>query len=196
MNRFLHQFLLMVVSLIIIDTGVQAKDMTWRAIMVKKSKSISYDIGVSEKNRNQICILLNTILADESVLYVKTLNFHWNLVGPFFGPLHALFKDNYEMIFVFIDDIAERVRQLGGVSLGSMNEFLAKTNLQEHKGQIFDGRDMIGILYEDHLAVIRLLRKVVSLCIDEYGDESTGNFLTEILEKHEKAAWMLRAHLE
>lgn len=165
-------------------------------IMEHTKKTISYDVGIDQKNRAAVCALLSTLIADEFVLYTKTLNAHWNVTGPFFGPLHALFKDNYEMLFNMIDDLAERSRTLGGTAPGSLAEFLDNTQLTERAGTMTVGQDLIALLYNDHLAIIRSLRTAIGACEKQYSDVGTANFLTDLMEKQEKAAWMLRAHLE
>lgn len=159
-------------------------------------KAISYDLGIYQGNRVFVCALLKALIADEFVLYTKTLNAHWNVTGPFFGPLHALFKDNYEMLFQMIDDLAERSRTLGGTAPGSLTEFLSNTQLAERPGTITTGQELIALLYNDHLAIIRSLRTAIGACEKQYSDVGTANFLTDLMEKQEKAAWMLRAHLE
>ena len=71
-------------------------------------------IGLSDSNRNGVIKLLTPLLADEYVLYTKTRNFHWNVVGPQFNDLHKFFEAQYQEIDEFVDEIAERIRQLGG----------------------------------------------------------------------------------
>lgn len=159
------------------------------------ASSPTCNIGITEANRKAVAKILNALLADEYTLYTKTLNFHWNVVGPWFGPLHALFKDQYEALFTIVDDIAERVRSLQGTSAGSMAEFIKLARLKEMPGEIIEDRTMLKALLEDHEAIIRTMRNDLEACIEKYEDAGTNNFLTDIMEKHEKIAWMLRAHL-
>lgn len=151
------------------------------------------NIGIANKNRSEVIKLLNGVLADAHVLYIKTRNFHWNVTGPNFIALHKLFDDQYVQLQNAIDEIAERVRALDGIALGSMEEFLKEASLKEVPGDFLDASKMLAKLVKDHEAVIVKLRKGVDLC-EEYEDMGTSDFLTGLLQEHEKMAWMLRAH--
>jgi starvation-inducible DNA-binding protein len=95
-----------------------------------------------------------------------------------------------------IDEIAERVRTLNGRPLGSLSEFLEYGRVKENPGQYPDDMTMISNLLADHEQVIRSLRTDVDKCDDEYHDMGINDFLIGVMEKHEKMAWMLRAHLD
>ena len=82
------------------------------------------EIGIPEKDRKGVAELLNVLLSDEYVLYSKTRNYHWNVVGPQFNDLHKFFEAQYEALNDIVDDVAERARALGGRSFGSLAEFL------------------------------------------------------------------------
>ncbi|MET0262963.1 MAG: DNA starvation/stationary phase protection protein [Rariglobus sp.] len=153
------------------------------------------NIGLSSKALESVVGALAVILADEHVLYVKTRNFHWNVTGPHFGPLHALFEKQYDELAETIDEIAERIRALGGTAPGSMAAFLKLARLSEHTGKTPKASAMIEALLADHEAIVTALRKAIELA-DKHGDEGTADFLTGILESHEKTAWMLRADLD
>lgn len=152
------------------------------------------NLGLSAKSRETVLSLLGRLLADEHVLYVKTRNFHWNVTGPHFGPLHALFEGQYNALAETIDEIAERIRSLGGVAPGSMKEFLKLSRIDEQPGGKLEAEKMIAALLSDYEAVIRALRADIEKA-DAAGDAGTNDFLVGILEGHEKTAWMLRAHL-
>ncbi|MEX0940327.1 MAG: DNA starvation/stationary phase protection protein [Candidatus Babeliales bacterium] len=153
------------------------------------------DIGIPENNRKEITIKLNVLLANEYILYTKTLNYHWNIVSRDFGALHKFFENQYEELFDIIDAVAERVRSLGFKAYGTLKEFIENTTLAEYPGKYPDDRTMIEHLLKDHETIIKQLRQDADLTMD-LNDIGTNNFLTDILEKHEKMAWMLRAHLD
>ncbi len=153
------------------------------------------DIGLDANTRGQAVKLLSTILADQQVLYAKTRNFHWNLTGNRFHTLHAFFETQYEALAEAIDQTAERIRMLGAASPGSMKEFLALATLQEVSGVLISGDQAIAALRDDHEAAARELRKAVD-ALDEAGDAGSADFLTERLQSHEQAAWMLRSFLD
>ena len=153
------------------------------------------DIGLSDANRNGVVKLLTPLLADEYVLYTKTRNYHWNVVGPQFNDLHKFFEAQYEALDDVIDEVAERVRALGGRATGTLEEFRASARLGEKAGAAPPARDMLAALLADHEALTRALREDIDAVTDRHRDVGTADFLTGLLEQHEKAAWMLRSFL-
>lgn len=150
------------------------------------------NIGLKPKNNEKVIELLNKLLCDEYTIYTKTLNYHWNVKSAQFHDLHAFFKAQYEAIFDYVDDVAERARSLGGRSFGTLHEFKHGTRLEEKPGTVPSAHTMLKNLLEDHEAIIRLLRTDLETCV-KLEDMGTNNFLTDLMEKHEKLAWMLRA---
>ena len=150
------------------------------------------NIGITSKNRKEVAKILNMLLSDEYLLYTKTLKFHWNVQGIVFHDFHALFKEQYEALLEIVDEIAERARALDEFSFGTMTEFLKHTRLKEEPGKLPDAVGMIKKLLEDHEFIIRQMRKDIETC-QQLGDMGTNNFLTDLMERHEKTAWMLRA---
>jgi starvation-inducible DNA-binding protein len=161
--------------------------------IVKESK-MDINIGLPKEARHGVIEILNNTLCDEYILFTKTRNYHWNVVGPDFSERHKFFQEQYEAIDEIIDEVAERVRYLNGMSLGTLSEFLKYGRLKENPGEYPDDRTMISNLLTDHEQIIRKLRTDVDKCDDEYHDMGTNDFLIGIMEKHEKMAWMLRAH--
>ena len=151
------------------------------------------NIGISEGNRKSVAFLLNVLLADEYILYTKTRNYHWNVTGPHFQEYHKFFEAQYEVLDDFIDDVAERVRSLGEKSVATLSEFLKHARLKEHPGEFPPSKEMIGNLIKDHELVIQNLREGLKACGDTYQDAGTNDFLTGLMEQHEKMAWMLRS---
>jgi starvation-inducible DNA-binding protein len=156
---------------------------------------MSVNIGIPDENRQNVIAILNTLLADEYLLYTKTRNYHWNVVGPQFNDLHKFFEAQYEALDDVVDEVAERVRALGGRSLGTLEEFRTTARLGEKPGAVPPARDMISALLADHEALTRTLREDIDTVQDRHRDVGTADFLTGLLEQHEKAAWMLRSFL-
>jgi starvation-inducible DNA-binding protein len=154
------------------------------------------NIGLVDEAREGVVAILNTVLADEYVLYTKTRNYHWNVVGPQFNDLHKFFEDQYNALNDVVDTVAERARALGGNAMGTLSEFLKSTRLQEESGDYPEARRMLANLLADHEALIRHLRVDLETCAEKYHDVGTNDFLTGLMEHHEKMAWMLRAFLE
>ena len=153
------------------------------------------NLGITDKNRSAIATILNALLADEFLLYTKTRNYHWNVVGPQFNDLHKFFEAQYEAIDDAVDEVAERVRTIGGRASGTLAEFVQQGRLKERPGDRPDARGMLGDLLADHETLVRQLRVDLDTATG-YGDAGTNDFLTGLMEKHEKMAWMLRAFLE
>lgn len=155
----------------------------------------STKIGISEQDSVAVIDILTKALSDEYVLYTKTRNYHWNVVGPHFNDLHKFFEGQYDQTAEDIDEIAERIRALGGKAVSTMTEFLQQTRLNEHPGEYPDSKSMVANLVADHETIIQNIRKDIKSC-EQHNDVGTEDFLTSMLEKHEKTAWMLRSILE
>ncbi len=153
------------------------------------------NLGLDDNARQQIVTLLNKRLADQFVLYVKTLNYHWNITGPEFIQLHLLLEAQYEEQAEAADEIAERVRKLGGFALGTLDEFKQNSAIEEQPGRIPDWKEMVQCLVDDHEAVVRQLREDADKT-EELGDTFTNDFVIGLARAHETMAWKLRAHLE
>ena len=154
------------------------------------------NIGIDEKNSAQVVKILSRVLADEFVLYTKTRGYHWNVVGPQFNDLHKFFEAQYTELNVVVDDVAERARALGGPAAGTLAEFTKLARLGEHPGKSLSANAMVAALLADHEAIIQTLRKDLETCASKHGDQGTSDFLTGLMEQHEKMAWMLRAYLQ
>jgi starvation-inducible DNA-binding protein len=154
------------------------------------------ELGLSDADLVGAAQILNTLLADEYVLYTKTRNYHWNVTGPQFNDLHRFFERQYEDLNEIVDEVAERARTLGAPALGTLNEFSEATRLSEHPGVYPDAMTMIANLLADHEAIIRVLRTDLETCAERYHDVGTNDFLTSLMERHEKMAWMLRSFLQ
>ena len=154
------------------------------------------NIGISDANRKIIAEQLSKLLADEFVLYTKTLNAHWNLEGPDFHSVHLYFEQLYGQSQEYIDSVAERIRQLGHYAPATLNDFLKLTHLTEQLKGGNNSQDLIKNLLGDHEAVIEFIRSNVKEFDEAHKDAGTSDFVTSLMENHEKTAWMLRAHLK
>ena len=153
------------------------------------------NIGISDKNRKIVSDVLAEILANEVALYLATRGAHWNVVGPNFGALHKFFEDQYEALDEILDAVAERMRALGAVAPASVGAYAKGKTINDGAGSAKSAAAMIESLLTAHESIIKQLRKAEDVA-DEAGDSGTEDFLTGLMETHEKMAWMLRAHLE
>lgn len=138
---------------------------------------------------------LAQLLADSYTLYLKTHNYHWNVTGPHFGALHALFETQYTDLSLAVDAIAERIRALGHRAPGSYAEFAARTDVAEATVEPTMAMEMVATLARDHQTVAHAAARVIASA-SGVGDEPTAGLATTRQEVHEKAAWMLRSFLE
>ena len=184
-----------IVSLYFIKIILYVRKIKIESTLARKS-NIDINIGLAEDSLNGVIKILNNILCDEYILYTKTWNYHWNVVGPHFNDRHEFFQEQYEILDEIIDEIAERARKLNGKSLGSLKEFLEYGRIKESTiDENLNDMRMISNLLADHEQVMKTLRKNADECEDPYHDMGTNDFFISVMQKHEKMAWMLRAHL-
>jgi starvation-inducible DNA-binding protein len=160
----------------------------------KKAKSPSIDIGIGAGEREKIARGLSALLADSYTLYLMTHNFHWNVTGPRFNDLHAMFMAQYTEQWTALDMIAERIRALGHPAPGTYREYVKLASIKEIEG-VPKATDMVRYLIAAQEATARTARKLFPL-VEAANDQPTADLLTQRLEVHEKTAWMLRSLLE
>lgn len=154
------------------------------------------NIGINDGNRQLVANELAKLLADEYVLYTKTRNAHWNVEGSDFYSVHKFFEFQFEELNEFIDNIAERIRSLGHYAPASLKAFLELTHLSEETRSENTSKGFIGELVSDHESIIIKLRENINRFATDFGDLGTSDFITGIMESHEKMAWFLRSHLK
>lgn len=150
--------------------------------------------GLTGTQRETIGDGLSRVLADTYTLYFKTHAFHWNVEGPRFYGLHALFETQYKDMWTAVDAIAERIRALGRLAPGSSAQLARMSSLREQIA-VPQPEAMIQELAEGHEMVVATLRAVIAVAAAAK-DEATVGMLATRLEAHEKAAWMLSSLVE
>lgn len=153
-------------------------------------------IGIKPEDSVQVSDSLNKLLADEHVLYIKTRNAHWNVVGKDFGAQHVFFEGQYRILEDIIDQVAERIRAIGHYTEGTMEDYLKLTQLNEKSRENNDSLSFIKDLLSDHESVIIEARENITRFADEWHDLGSSDFITGLMQDHEKMAWMLRSHLQ
>jgi starvation-inducible DNA-binding protein len=151
------------------------------------------DIGISATDRQSIADALVRVLADTYTLYLKTHNYHWNVTGPQFNDLHAMFMTQYTELWTSVDLIAERVRSLGHFAPGSYKAFAKLTSIKEEE-DVPPASQMLENLLKGHETVARTCREAFPAA-EKPSDQATMDLLTQRLQVHEKTAWMLRSIL-
>lgn len=152
------------------------------------------DIGISPKDTKEIITLMEKVLANQHLLYQKLRNYHWNITGQNFVELHQLFEELYTELFNDIDVVAERIRSFDTYTIGTLTQYLQLAEIKEEPNKVPSAKDMVKQLVKDHETFIRLLRTASQRC-GELHDLGNEGLLTDLLTKHEKQAWLLRAHL-
>ncbi|MBI2344483.1 DNA starvation/stationary phase protection protein [Candidatus Dependentiae bacterium] len=147
------------------------------------------DVKISQK-------VLQEMLANHGVLLFETLNYHWNLVGKEFHDYHILFDGQYKQLFENMDLIAERIRAIQGQALGSMKEFLATAIIKEDTKATREPRQMIIRLLAQYEKMIEHIRDSIGTLEAKTQDYGTRKMLEDLIEQHEKTAWMLRSLTE
>ena len=146
-------------------------------------------------HREKTADVLAKLLADEFVLYTKTLGAHWNLKGHDFNTKHLFFEEHYNSIKKTIDSVAERIRKIGSYAPATLEQFLELTHLTEKTKTGNTSQEYIKTLLGDHDAIIKFIRGNISQVEEVYDDVCTADFLTGLLQEHEERSWMLRASI-
>jgi starvation-inducible DNA-binding protein len=133
---------------------------------------------------------LNALLADVFVLYLKTKNFHWHMSGPHFRDYHLLLDDHGDQIFAMTDDIAERVRKIGGTTIRSIGHIARLHRIPDNDADFVDPADMLSELREDEKALVLSMRAVHTLC-DEASDVATASLLENWIDQTQRRVWFL-----
>ncbi|MEL6270091.1 MAG: DNA starvation/stationary phase protection protein [Chloroflexota bacterium] len=153
-------------------------------------------VGLSDESRAGVVELLSKTLADQHVLYMKLRNYHWNVIGPHFKPLHELFEEQYEQINEAIDETAEFIRQYDAPAPGTLAEMLELARLSEAEGETPDANTMVANLLADHETIVAQIREDIEKIDDDYDDDASEDYYIKLLQDHLKMAWMLRATVQ
>jgi starvation-inducible DNA-binding protein len=133
---------------------------------------------------------LNILLADVFAIYIKTKNFHWHVSGPHFRDYHLMLDEQGEQIFAMTDDIAERVRKIGGKTLHSIGEIGRLKRVLDNDADYVTPLDMLAELRDDNLQLVAHMRTAHDLC-DENGDAATASLLENWIDQTERRVWFL-----
>ena len=145
---------------------------------------------LDDKAVREISKALNGILADSFALYLKTKNFHWHVSGPHFRSYHLLFDEQAAAIFETTDEIAERVRKIGGTTLRSISHISKEQSIADNDEAFVSAGDMVRELMNDNKAVAAAMRKAHKLA-DDHEDVATASLLEMYIDATEKRTWFL-----
>jgi starvation-inducible DNA-binding protein len=133
---------------------------------------------------------LNTILADSYALYLKTKNFHWHVSGPNFRDYHLLFDEQAAAILANTDDVAERVRKIGGITLKSIGQISKQQTIDDNEDEFVAPSEMLRELMNDHKTIIKFMRQAHGIC-DDHEDIATASLIENWIDEAEKRLWFL-----
>jgi starvation-inducible DNA-binding protein len=133
---------------------------------------------------------LNAMLADVFALYMKSKNFHWHMSGPHFRDYHLLLDEQASQVFAMTDDIAERVRKIGGTTIRSIGHVARLQRLGDNDADYVDPHGMLAELREDNRAMLASMREAHELCAEE-NDVATTSLLENWIDETERRIWFL-----
>src|SRR5436309_1853008 len=133
---------------------------------------------------------LRILLADVFALYIKTKNFHWHMTGPHFRDYHLLLDEHGTQLFAMTDDIAERVRKIGGTTLRSIGHIARLQRISDNDAEYVSAEGMLSELREDEKSLLLSMRSAHDLC-DEAGDVATTSLLKNWIDQTQRRIWFL-----
>ena len=137
-----------------------------------------------------ISTALNAILADAFALYLKTKNFHWHVSGPHFRDYHLLLDEQAEQIFATTDELAERVRKIGGTTLRSIGQISKLQSIKDNDEDYVEPVEMLRELMNDNKAVAHAMREAHKIA-DDHEDAATAGLLENFIDATERRTWFL-----
>src|SRR6476469_6085412 len=160
------------------------------SVKKRRKAPLATPTDLGDNARRDITGALNALIADVFALYMKTKNFHWHVSGPHFRDYHLLFDEQAEQIFTITDDIAERVRKVGGTTLRSIGSIARLQRIPDNDADYVDPLDMLAELRSDNQAMITALRETHELC-DEENDVATASLIEVWIDQAERRVWFL-----
>ncbi len=160
------------------------------AVTTKLAAALTTPSDISPKGVKDIEGAMNAVLADVFAIYLKTKNFHWHMSGPHFRDYHLLLDDQGDQLFAMTDDIAERVRKIGGMTLRSVGQISRMTRVLDNDEPYVTPLDMIAELHEDNKMLVTRLKAAHEVC-DEHNDIATASLIENWVDETERRAWFL-----
>ncbi|WP_263418057.1 Dps family protein [Terriglobus albidus] len=165
--------------------------MTATADLQKRQQSpLTLTSDLSSEAVRDISAGLNGLLADVFALYLKTKNFHWHMSGPHFRDYHLLLDEHGDQLFAMTDDIAERVRKIGGTTIRSIGHIARLQRVADNDAEFVTAADMLSELHEDEKALTLRMRAIHDLC-DDGGDVATASLLENWIDQSQRRSWFL-----
>ena len=165
--------------------------MTSKAEVVERRKApLATPSGLDPESVKEITGALNLLLADVFTLYLKTKNFHWHMSGSHFRDYHLLLDDHGDQLFAITDDLAERVRKLGGTTIRSIGQIAQLQRISDNNADYVTPADMLGELRDNETSLVLAMQAVHVLC-DDAGDLATASLLENCIDDSQRRGWFL-----
>jgi starvation-inducible DNA-binding protein len=159
-------------------------------LTARKKAPLATPSDIDPKSVKDLTAALNALLADVFALYLKTKNFHWHMSGPHFRDYHLLLDEHGDQLFAMTDDIAERVRKIGGSTIRSIGHIARLQRIPDNDADFVTAPDMLSELREDNKALVLSMRAVHTLC-DDSGDVATASLLENWIDQTQRRVWFL-----
>jgi starvation-inducible DNA-binding protein len=160
------------------------------ALLRKFEAPLVTPTDLSKKATKDIAGAMNAILADVFALYLKTKNFHWHVSGPHFRDYHLMLDEHAEQLFAMTDEIAERVRKIGGMTLRSIGQISKMQRISDNDASYVEPLDMVAELREDNKTLAARLREAHEV-VEEHRDIATASLLEVWIDQTERRTWFL-----
>jgi starvation-inducible DNA-binding protein len=159
-------------------------------LVAPEKRSLDTPTDISREGVAEISSEMRKLLADVFTLYVKTKNFHWHMSGRHFRDYHILLDEHGEQIFAMTDDVAERVRKIGGTTLHSIGEIAKHQRLKDNDQEFVAPKDMLSELCADNQLLVRSLRSTHEVC-GRHNDVATASLIENWIDEAERRTWFL-----
>jgi starvation-inducible DNA-binding protein len=163
---------------------------TTTQLLERQAAPLANTSDIDSQSVKEITGALNALLADVFGLYLKTKNFHWHMSGPHFRDYHLLLDDHGDQLFSMTDDIAERVRKIGGTTIRSIGHIARLQRISDNDAEYVTPTDMLSELRENEKALVLSMRAVHTLC-DDAGDVATASLLENWIDQTQRRSWFL-----
>jgi starvation-inducible DNA-binding protein len=165
--------------------------MTPTETLIERRKApLATPSAIAPQSVRDISGALNALLADVFCLYLKTKNFHWHMSGPHFRDYHLLLDDHADQLLAMTDDIAERVRKIGGTTIRSVGHLTRLQRLSDNDADFVTPKDMLSELHQDENALVLSMLAVHGLC-DDASDVATASLLENWIDQSQRRSWFL-----
>jgi len=159
-------------------------------LIARQKAPLATPSDIDAQSVKDITGALNALLADVFALYLKTKNFHWHMSGPHFRDYHLLLDDHGDQLFAMTDDIAERVRKIGGTTIRSIGQIARLQRISDNDADYVTPKDMLSELHEDEKALVLSMRAAHVLC-DDAEDVATASLLENWIDQSQRRGWFL-----